>query len=114
MSANQKFAQKRLTLLQLTEKLANVSKACRMHKVSRSQFYEHKRSFQMHGLEGLLDKPPIPASHPKTLLEETRSRIIELSLENPSSGQQHIADQPALEGVIVFATVGSGQLSHGP
>jgi hypothetical protein len=59
MTANAKLAQKRLTLLQLAEKLGNVSKACRMHKVSRSQFYEYKRAFQVHGLDGLIDKPPI-------------------------------------------------------
>ena len=60
MTAKAKLAQKRLTLLQLAEKLGNVSKACRMHKVSRSQFYEYKRAFQVHGLDGLIDKPPIP------------------------------------------------------
>ncbi len=55
MTAKKKLAHKRLTLLQLAEKLGNVSKACRMHKVSRSQFYEYKRSFQEHGLEGLVE-----------------------------------------------------------
>lgn len=64
MAAEIKLAHKRLTLLQLAEKLGNVSKACAMHKVSRSQFYEYKRAFQEHGLDGLVDKPPIPGSHP--------------------------------------------------
>ena len=30
----------------------------------RSQFYEFKRRFQTHGLEGLKDLPPIPKSPP--------------------------------------------------
>ena len=60
MTASEKLAHKRLTLLQLAEKLGNISKACRMHKVSRSQFYEYKRAFQEHGLESLVDKPPVP------------------------------------------------------
>jgi hypothetical protein len=58
----------------------------------------------MLGFDDLVDKPPIHASHPKKLAEETCSRIIELSLENPSSGQQRNADQPALEAVIVCDT----------
>jgi len=40
MTATTRLAQKRLTLLQLAEKLGNFSKACLMHKVSRSQFFE--------------------------------------------------------------------------
>lgn len=104
MTAKQKLAQKRLTLLQLAEKLGNVSKACRMHKVSRSQFYEYKRSFQQHGIEGLIDKPPIPLSHPNQLPEKTKKRIIDLSLEHPAFGQQRISDQLALEGLSVCAT----------
>jgi len=104
MTTTRKLAHKRLTLLQLAEKLGNVSKACRMHKVSRSQFYEYKRSFQEHGLEGLVDKPPIPLTHPNQLPKKTKARIIALSLEHPAFGQQRIADQMALEGFSICAT----------
>lgn len=104
MTATTKLAQKRLTLLQLAEKLGNVSKACQMHKVSRSQFYEYKRAFQLHGLDGLIDKPPIPSSHPNELSDEVKQRIVDLSLEHPAYGQQRIADQLALEGIAVSAT----------
>lgn len=104
MTAKTKLAQKRLTLLQLAEKLGNVSKACRMHKVSRSQFYEYKRSFQEFGLEGLIDKPPIPGPHPNEISEDIKNRIIDLSLDRPAFGQQKIADQLVLEGLSVCAT----------
>ena len=104
MTAKKKLAHKRLTLLQLAEKLGNVSKACRMHKVSRSQFYEYKRSFQEYGLEGLVDKPPIPATHPNQIPDATKDRIVRLSLEHPAFGQQRIADQLALEGLSVYPT----------
>ena len=101
MTATKKLAQKRLTLLQLAEKLGNVSKACQLHKVSRSQFYEYKRAFQEHGLAGLIDKPPIPGPHPNEISEETRQRIIDVSLDYPAAGQQRIADQLQLEGIVV-------------
>ncbi|MDY0020596.1 MAG: IS481 family transposase [Anaerolineae bacterium] len=104
MTATEKLAHKRLTLLQLAEKLGNISKACRMHKVSRSQFYEYKRAFQEHGLEGLVDRPPVPGSHPSQLPKETTDRIIALSLAHPAFGQQRIADQLALEGISVCPT----------
>ncbi|MEH0023008.1 MAG: helix-turn-helix domain-containing protein [Desulfobacter sp.] len=54
MTADKKLAHKKLTLPQLAEKLGNVS---------RSQFYDYKRSFQEFGLEGLVDKTQIPVSH---------------------------------------------------
>src|SRR5210317_1429843 len=104
MTANAKLAQKRLTLLQLAEKLGNVSKACRMHKVSRSQFYEYKRAFQVHGLDGLINKPPIPGSHPNELSKKIKEKIIDLSLKHPVFGQQRIADQLNLDGTSVSAT----------
>lgn len=104
MTAKTKLAQKRLTLLQLAEKLGNVSKACQMHKVSRSQFYEYKRAFQLHGLDGLIDKPPIPGSHPNELSEEIKKKIIDLSIKYPTHGQQRIADQLSLEGHCVSAS----------
>jgi len=72
-----------------------------MHKVSRSQFYEYKRAFQEHGIEGLIDKPPIPGPHPNELSEDTRQKIIDLSLQHPAYGQQRIADQLHLNGLIV-------------
>ena len=103
MTAKTKLAQKRLTLLQLAEKLGNVSKACRLHKVSRSQFYEYKRAFQQHGLSGLIDKPPIPGPHPNELTSEVKTKIIDLSLKHPTFGQQRIADQLRLDGVSVSA-----------
>ena len=104
MTAKKKLAQKKLNLLQLAEKLGNVSKACRMNKVSRSQYYEYKRAFQEHGFDGLIDKPPIPGPMPNELSEETKTRIVDLSLKHPTFGHQRIADQLRLEGVTVCAS----------
>jgi len=53
MTAREKIAQNKLTLLQLAEMLRSVSEACRRRGVSRSQFYEYKRAFQEAGFFGL-------------------------------------------------------------
>jgi len=99
MTAKKKVAQTRLSLLQLAEKLGNVSRACKMHGVSRSQFYEYKRAFQEHGLEGLVDRPPIPGPHPNELPEETRAAIVDFSLQQPAFGPLRVADELRLRGV---------------
>ena len=75
MTANKKLAQKRLTLLQLAERLRNVSEACRHHGVSRTQFYEYKRAFQ--------------------------EKVIKLSLEHPAWGPVRISDHLRLQSVMV-------------
>jgi transposase-like protein len=51
MTAEAKIAQGKVTLLQLAERLRNVSEACRRRGVSRSQFYEYKRAFQEQGFQ---------------------------------------------------------------
>jgi len=47
--------------------LGNASEACRRREMTRTQFYEYKRGFQAHGLEGLDDLPPIHKTHPQTI-----------------------------------------------
>ena len=66
MTAKEELVRQRLNLLQLAEALGNVSEACRRRGISRTQFYEYRRRFRAHGLEGLKDLPPIHKSHPLT------------------------------------------------
>lgn len=101
MTAEKKIAQSRLTLLQLAERLRNVSEACRRRGVSRSQFYEYKRAFQERGYDGLLDQLPIPKSCPHETPGEVKERIIQLSLLHPAWGPQRLSDHLRLEGVSV-------------
>lgn len=81
--------------------MGNVSEACRRREVSRSRFYEYKRRFKTHGLEGLKDLPPIPELHPQTTPPEVEEKILELSLANPMWGCVRLSDQLKLRGVSV-------------
>jgi hypothetical protein len=56
MTAEKKIAHHRLILLQVAERIRNVSEACRRHGISRIQFYEYKRVFQEQGLDGLIGR----------------------------------------------------------
>jgi hypothetical protein len=51
MTANEKVAHRKLSMLQLAAELKSVSEACRIMGYSRSQFYEIKRAFQTGGLD---------------------------------------------------------------
>ncbi len=101
MTAKEKISQGRLSMLQLAERLRNVSEACRRRGVSRSQFYEYKRAFQEQGFAGLADLPPIARSCPHKTPEEARKRVIEMSLAHPRWGKQRIFEHLLLEGILV-------------
>ncbi len=81
--------------------MGNVSEACRRRGVSRTQFYEYKRRFQTHGLEALVDLPPIHKSHPQTTPPEIVDKILELALVHPAHGCNRLSDHLPLTGVSV-------------
>jgi len=76
MTANEKVAHRKLSMLQLAQELKSVSEACRIMGYSRSQFYEIKRAFQTGGLEALLDKPPIPGSIANKVPPEIEDKVL--------------------------------------
>ncbi len=103
MSAEDKLARQRLSVLQLAEQLGNVREACCQRGVSRTQFDEDKRCCQTHGLEGLKDLSPIHQSHPQTTPPEVVERLLALSLANPTRGYSWLHDRLGRKGVNVSA-----------
>lgn len=99
--ATTKLAHQRLSVLELAQRLNNVSEACRQRGISRTIFYEYKRRFDEQGLDGLKDLPPIAKSHLFTTSPEVVERIIELSLLHPARGCNFISDHLRQEGVVV-------------
>src|SRR3712207_7058463 len=70
---NEKLAHRRLTVLELAERLGNGAESCRRGGIDRTSFYDRKRRFQLQGLDGLKDLPPIAKSHPMTTAPEVVS-----------------------------------------
>jgi transposase InsO family protein len=100
---NEKLAHRRMTVLELAERLGNVSEACRRGGIDRTSFYEWKRRFQLQGLDGLKDLPPVARSHPMTTPPEVVERICALALAHPAYGCNRIEALLALEGRRVSA-----------
>ena len=92
-----------MTVLELAERLGNVTEACRRGGIDRTSFYDWKRRFQLQGLDGLKDLPPIAKSHPMTTAPEVVARIEELALTHPAYGCNRIEALLALEGRRVSA-----------
>src|SRR3712207_2771883 len=100
---NEELAHRRLTVLELAERLGNVTEACRRGGIDRTSFYDWKGRFQTHGLDGLKDLPPIAKSHPMTTPPEVAARIEELALAHPAYGCNRIEALLASEGKRVSA-----------
>ena len=99
----EKLAHRRMTVLELAERLGNVSEACRRGGLDRTSFYDWKRRFQLQGLDGLKDLPPVAKSHPMTTPPEVVARLLELALEHPAYGCNRLEALLALEGKRVSA-----------
>jgi transposase InsO family protein len=99
----EKLAHRRMTVLELAERLGNVTEACRRGGIDRTSFYDWKRRFQLQGLDGLKDLPPIAKSHPMATAPEVVARIEELALAHPAYGCNRIEAMLALEGRRVSA-----------
>lgn len=107
-----KLAHRRLSVLELSQELGSVSKVCKQAGMDRTSFYEWKRRFQTHGLEGLKDLPPVHKGHPQTTPEETAQKVLALSLDNPTRGCNFLSDRLALEGVSLSAVTVQNILSR--
>jgi transposase InsO family protein len=100
----EKNAKNKLTLLELAEQLGSVAAACRSMKYSRSQYYELKKRFDLEGFQGLIDRPPIPKSHPKRKAQVVVDQILDLTRQQPAWGADRVAAQLHLQGVRVCTT----------
>ncbi len=103
LNAPKKVAQQKLSLLELAETLNNISEACRRKGLSRTMYYEYKRRFQTHGMEGLRDLPPIHHTHPQATPPQLVERILAVSQAHPAWGCNKISDALKLEGPYVSA-----------
>jgi len=114
MNPSEKIARQRLSVLELAQALGNVSVACRQRGMTRTQFYDYKRRFELQGLEGLKDLPPIHKTHPQTTSPEVVERIVALSLEHPAWGCVRLSEHLKLHGVSVSSpTIQSILIKHG-
>ena len=85
MTAKEKVARRKLSLLELAQDLDNVSRACRLMGYSRQQFYEIRRNFQTYGADDLLDRlPGSKGPHPNRVCAEVEQAILDHCLQHPT------------------------------
>lgn len=111
----ERIIRNRLGLLRLAEELGNVSKACKFLGYSRDTFYRYKDLAEEGGLEALREasrkgKPNLR----NRVSSEIETRILELSVEQPTWGQTRMRNELLKENIAISTTGVRGiWLRHG-
>ena len=93
LQSNQKIIRHKVGLLNLAEKLVNVSKACRMIGLSRDTFYRYYDAVEEGGVESLLEKPRRVPDYKNRVDEETENTVVDYAIEYPAYGQVRVSNE---------------------
>ena len=101
MTAKDKIARRKLSLLELASDLSNVSRACKLMGYSRQQI---RRNFQTYGAEGLIDRlPGAKGPHPNRVSAEIEQAVLDHALVHPCHGAVRVEQELRLKGIQVSA-----------
>ena len=101
MTTQEKLAKRKLSILELAEFLKNVSQACRISGVSRQHFYDIKKAYDEHGLEGLKEKTRRKPCIKNRVAPEVEDAVVQMAFEYPAYGQARACNELRKKGILV-------------
>ena len=93
MTQAQYIIGRKVNILELGEKLGNISEACRKLGVSRQHFYDIKSTLEEVGIEGLINKSNQNPRLKNRVSEAIEKKILDYSLEFPTQGQVRVSNE---------------------
>ena len=93
MTVQDRIIRSKMSLLELAEYLQNVSEACKIHGVSRQHFYDIKKAYEEHGIEGLKDKTRRKPCIKNRVTPEAEEAVIAFAYEQPAYGQLRASNE---------------------
>jgi len=114
MTTQEKLIRRKQSLLELSEYLRNISQACKIHGVSRQHFYDIKKAYEEHGLEGLKEKSRRKPCLKNRVAPEVEEAVVNMAYEYPACGQARAGNELRKTGILVSGGgVRSIWLRHG-
>jgi hypothetical protein len=101
MTQAQYIINRKLNIVELANKLGNISEACRNIGVTRQHYYDIKQAIQEDGIEGLLEKSRKAPRIGNRVSSEIEQKILDYSLEYPTHGQVRVENELKAKGIIV-------------
>lgn len=93
MTQQQYVIRRKMNILELGEKLQNVSLACKNLGVSRQHFYDIKKAIEEDGIEGLLEKSRRTPRIRNRVPQEIEDKVLEYALLYPTWGQVRVSNE---------------------
>jgi transposase InsO family protein len=101
MTTQEKLIKRKLSILELAEFLNNVSKACKINGVSRQHFYDIKKAYEEHGIEGLKEKTRRKPCLKNRVAPEVEEAVVTMAIEYPAYGQMRASNELRKRGILV-------------
>jgi transposase InsO family protein len=92
---------RKLSILELAEYLKNVSQACKINGVSRQHFYDIKKAYDEHGIEGLKEKSRRKPCIKNRVAPEVEEAVVNMAYEYPAYGQARASNELRRNGILV-------------
>ena len=101
MTTQEKLVNRKLSLLELAEFLKNVSQACKINGVSRQHFYDIKKAYDEHGIEGLKEKTRRKPCIKNRVAPEVEQAVVNMAIKYPAYGQLRVSNELRKSGILV-------------
>lgn len=101
MTTQDKLIKKKLSLLELSEFLHNISEACRINGCSRQHFYDVRKAYEENGIEGLKEKSRRKPCLKNRVSPEVEEAVVQMAIEYPAYGQVRASNELKKKGILV-------------